>query len=126
MFKVPESKRVTDGPWKSDSTYGNNGAFVIKVGPADIQAIAIASQGNDQIPWEHVSVSIPGRCPTWEEMCQVKDMFWDEEDCVIQYHPPRSLYCNLHPTCLHLWRYTGTDHQIPIPHPMLIVPRVKQ
>src|SRR5690349_6482303 len=29
--------------------------------------------------WEHVSISIPSedRCPTWEEMCFVKDLFWN-------------------------------------------------
>ena len=32
--------------------------------------------------WEHVSVSVPGKkfCPSWEEMCWVKDLFWGEEE----------------------------------------------
>ena len=25
--------------------------------------------------WEHVSVSLRNRCPTWDEMCLVKDIF---------------------------------------------------
>ena len=29
--------------------------------------------------WEHVSVSYRKRCPTWEEMCRVKDMFFEPE-----------------------------------------------
>lgn len=45
--------------------------------------------------WEHVSVSLPRRCPTWDEMCLIKDIFWDEEECVVQFHPPRSQYVQL-------------------------------
>lgn len=40
----------------------------------------IASWGGG---WEHVSVSLSNRCPTWEEMCMVKDIFWGEDECVI-------------------------------------------
>ena len=36
-----------------------------------------------------------------------KALFWDEDDCVIQYHPPRSEYVNNHQNCLHLWRPIG-------------------
>ena len=25
--------------------------------------------------WEHVSVSLQNRCPTWDEMCRIKDIF---------------------------------------------------
>ena len=63
--------------------------------------------------WEHVSVSTPGRCPNWDEMCVVKEYFWDAEDAVMQLHPPRSTYVNVHPNCLHLWRPTKTA--IPLP-----------
>lgn len=61
----------------------------------------IASDGRG---WEHVSASISNRCPTWDEMTKIKQLFWDDEDCVIQYHPPKSDYVNNHPYCLHLWR----------------------
>jgi hypothetical protein len=44
----------------------------------------IASDGKG---WEHISVSLPNRCPNWREMCFIKSLFWDEEDVVIQYHP---------------------------------------
>jgi len=66
-------------------------------------------------PWEHISASVRdpdalvGRrvapeTPTWEEMCWLKDAFWDADECVIQFHPPRSEYVNAHQTCLHLWK----------------------
>lgn len=99
-FHVPENCRIQDGQMASDSRYGNNGAFELMLRHKQ-RLFAIAS---DKFGWEHVSVSRYDRCPTWDEMCQVKAIFWDEEDCVIQYHPPSSEYVNNHPNCLHLWR----------------------
>lgn len=63
--------------------------------------------------WEHASVSLKKRCPTWEEMCMVKDIFWKETECVLQFHPPKSEYVNLHPFCLHMWKQVGVDNQTP-------------
>jgi hypothetical protein len=82
---------------------------MVKVGHGQILRV-IAS---DQFGWEHVSVSRKDRCPTWEEMCQIKDLFWDDTDCVVQYHPPRSEYVNNHPHCLHLWRQVGCNFPMP-------------
>lgn len=61
----------------------------------------VASWGLD---WDHVSVSTPTRCPTWDEMCQVKDVFFDPSEVVMQLHPAKSEYVNHHPFCLHLWK----------------------
>jgi hypothetical protein len=63
--------------------------------------------------WEHVSVSLPGRCPTWPEMCHIKDLFWTQQETAIQFHPHASEYVNFHPFCLHLWRNPVTDHPLP-------------
>jgi len=63
--------------------------------------------------WEHVSVSYPNRMPSWAEMCKVKEMFWNDEETVVQYHPKKSEYKNLHPYCLHLWRKCGEDFELP-------------
>lgn len=54
--------------------------------------------------WEHVAVATICSCPTWEEMCQIKDYFWEDEEIVIQYHPKKSEYVNKCKTCLHLWK----------------------
>jgi hypothetical protein len=43
------------------------------------------------------------RIPTWKEMAYVKDALWDDEDVVVQYHPRKSEYVNVHPHVLHLW-----------------------
>ena len=63
--------------------------------------------------WEHVSVSLRNRCPTWDEMCLVKDIFWRDDECVVQFHPPKSEYVNLHPYCLHLWKKIGEAVELP-------------
>lgn len=63
--------------------------------------------------WEHVSISLANRCPTWDEMCRVKDLFWSETETVVQFHPKRSEYVNAHPYCLHLWKMVGKEYNLP-------------
>lgn len=115
MFHVPNRHRIRgDGDYASDDSYGNNGAFYI---PTKIGTV-VTTIASDGLGWEHVSVSLQNRCPNWIEMSQVKDLFWDDEDAVFQFHPPKSLYVNQHPYCLHLWRPIGIE--IPIPDPILV------
>lgn len=96
---------------------GNNGFLVIK--KLGVSYNIMASDGGG---WEHISVSLSvKRCPTWDECCWLKSVFWDDEDCVVQYHPPKSEYVNYHPHCLHLWR---PIHQvIPIPPSIFVGPK---
>lgn len=68
--------------------------------------------------WGHVSASYPNRCLTWEEMCFIKDWFFNEEECVVQYRPKKSEYVNRHPYCLHLWKQQGVEYTTP---PMILV-----
>lgn len=63
--------------------------------------------------WDHVSVSWPNRCPTWEEMCMVKRTFFYPEEVCVEYHPPQSEYVNVHPYCLHLWRLQQPGMPLP-------------
>ena len=63
--------------------------------------------------WEHVSVSCTNRCPTWEEMCKVKDMFWRDDETVIEFHPRKESYVKAHPYCLHLWKMAETEYLLP-------------
>lgn len=88
------------------------GAFHLKA-PTGGRLRLLVSDGDGSVPWEHVSVSLEDRCPTWEEMCWVKSLFWEPEECVIQYHPPESEYVNRHPHCLHLWKPVAVE----IPRP---------
>jgi len=110
MMRAPNKYRLRAGEMGSDATAGNNGAFLIPTRPGQPPLRVIASDGDG---WEHVSVSLPNRCPTWDEMCKVKALFWDDDDCVVQFHPPKSDYVNLHPYCLHLWRPVGTPILLP-------------
>lgn len=54
--------------------------------------------------WDHVSVSLADRCPSWLEMCRVKEMFFKDDECVVQFHPAVQDHINIHKNCLHLWR----------------------
>ncbi len=63
--------------------------------------------------WEHVSVSCADRCPTWEEMANIKAYFWSDDETVLQFHPQRSAYVNVHPYCLHLWKQRKKNHPLP-------------
>ena len=76
--------------------------------------------------WEHVSITVQTyikkrkveRCPTWEEMCLVKNYFWNEDEVVIQYHPAKKDYVSMHPYCLHLWKPIGIE--LPTPDPLMV------
>jgi len=122
MFKVPEKYRITTGPMASDPGYGNNGMFAFQKRGVDFLFVAIASDG---LGWEHVSVHLQSvsnvrktYTPNWDDMCEIKNIFWDAEDIVLQYHPKKSEYVNNHPNTLHLWRPIGID--IPTPPSFLV------
>lgn len=105
-----ETYRVKSGPFATEKgeTYG---AFII---PYKNYYIKVISSGeNDEYKWEHVSISLNNRTPNWEEMCYIKSLFWNDEETVIQLHPPKSQWINNHPHCLHLWR--PIDIEIPLP-----------
>lgn len=66
--------------------------------------------------WDHVSVSLKHRCPTWDEMCMIKDIFFEEDECVIQYHPKKSEYVNFNKYTLHMWK----PQNLGVPTPPII------
>lgn len=104
----PEMHRIIRG--RLGSAAGEEGAFSFTLD--GLEFFCIASNGYD---WEHVSVSLANRnrCPTWNQMCKIKAMFWPEDACVLQYHPAASEYVDLHPFCLHMWRPLAAE----IPQP---------
>lgn len=85
-----------------------NGAFSIKIKGEQYTIICSSGEG-----WEHVSIAHKHKIPSWKTMCILKDMFFHEEEAVMQLHPPASDYVNMHPNCLHLWR--PLDQNIPLP-----------
>jgi hypothetical protein len=123
MKPAPEQYRLKKHPLLgSDSSYGNNGFFVIP--HWRINNYEIACQISDGMGWEHVSVTVSEkrkeatRCPTWAEMCFVKDLFWNKDEWVIQFHPATSEYVSQHEFCLHLWKPVGIE--LPKPESIMV------
>lgn len=91
----------------------HNGAFKFRINGNNYKVIASNGGG-----WEHVSVSCESKVPTWDIMCQIKDMFFKEDEVVMQLHPAKDEYINNHPNCLHLWR--PINQTIPTPPSIMV------
>lgn len=63
--------------------------------------------------WDHVSASYSTRLLTWDEMNFLKDVFFHEDETVVQFHPPKKDYINNHPNVLHLWKPQDYDIALP-------------
>lgn len=105
MLRFPKEYCIEEGI--------DGGVFIIKICGERFRIIASDGGG-----WDHVSVVHKKRTPTWREMCRIKEMFFDEEDTVVQFHPPKNMYVNDHPRCLHLWRNQNAEIELP---PMILV-----
>lgn len=98
----------TDGP-------GNNISGVYQIHHPRIKDYWFRVIVSDGLGWDHVSVVLHERVnnrmtnvkrtPTWGEMSYIKDLFFDPEEWVMQFHPAHSQYVNNHKYCLHLWRW---------------------
>jgi len=106
--------------------YGYNvGPFQIARPTGRLRIIASDGTCAEEQGWEHVSVSLANRKPNWDEMCFVKDLFWTEDETVIQFHPRKKDYIDFTPTCLHLWRKRGGT-ELELPPSYLVGPLVKR
>ena len=75
--------------------------------------------GFNENGWEHVSVSSYNKrqLPDWDIMCRLKEIFWEDEEMVVQIHPKKSEYLHGVGTIggdklenvLHLWRPADGD-----------------
>lgn len=86
----------------------HNGMFIIPVRGEEYSVLASNGMG-----WEHVSVASKKKIPAWKDMCIIKEMFFEDNEVVMQLHPAKSDYVNNHPNCLHLWR--PVNQAIPLP-----------
>jgi len=68
--------------------------------------------------FEHLSVSTPIKTPTWEQMCKMKDIFWNDNEVCMQLHPKKEDYVNNMEYCLHIWR--PIDKEIPTPPSIML------
>ena len=100
--EILKDKRVMAVNARADSGMG-----FLKLGKRMADAAWVVWSRNGG--WDHVSVSYENRCPTWDEMCLAKDIFFEDEERCVEYHPKRSEYVNLHPHCLHIWRPQGWE-----------------
>ena len=128
IMRVPfpelvEQRRFT-GDKHGTALGARSGLFAIPFAEPRSVLQIIAGDPARQSGWEHVSVvasskkdgTLRERTPTWDEMCYVKSLFWNDDECVAQFHPPKSEYVNHHPHCLHLWRPTQSELPLPPSH----------
>ena len=116
-MKFPEEFRASFKGW--ESYRGDQFGWFIAMGPCGRRLAMLADDG--QISgWEHVSVSLEDKrkIPNWQEMSFVKSLFWEDEECVVQFHPPKSDYVNNCNGCLHLWR--SKLQEFPMPDKILV------
>lgn len=112
-FRLRDVERASYG-CEGDDTCGVFSIRDIKLKNV-LRVIASSDMG-----WDHVSVSLPHRCPTWDEMEHVKRLFFRDDEWAFQLHAPQADHINCHPHCLHIWR--PHDQEIPTPHPLMVAP----
>ena len=114
-MKFPDNYRVIHGE-RATRDGEPFGAFLIPPQNACGRALRIIAADGAETGWDHVSVSLFGwenKQPSWGGMCLVKSLFWDDAECVVQFHPPASDYVNVHNGCLHLWKQVNAVFPMP-------------
>lgn len=111
LEEIKSQPNLLVGQTSNDGGYGE----IWKAGKAFASVIWSNGAG-----WEHVSVAPYNRriVPSWDDMCRLKDMFFREDETVVQYHPAKSEYVNNVPNCLHLWR--PTEAEMPTPPAIMV------
>lgn len=72
--------------------------------------IGLNEEGNNGKYHEHASISIYGgrnRLPTWEQMVEIKDLIWQDEEECYQVFPKKSEYIHGYKdlkNVMHIWR----------------------
>jgi hypothetical protein len=102
-------------PLHGDFGDARNGAFTVPNGHpySNVVLRIIASDGGG---WDHVSVSTKSRCPTWQEMNYVLELFFEPHEIAVQFGLSRDgpvPYINDHPFCLHWWRAHDVAYPLP-------------
>lgn len=59
--------------------------------------------------WLHVSLSRSNRIPSYEDVCEVKNIFIGIDKTALQIFPPKDQHVNHHPFALHLWCCLSKD-----------------
>lgn len=98
---------------KREGKDGFGGTFYDKKSRCELNFIMSWGAG-----WEHCSVSLPTRIPSWEQMCVMKELFWNDEEVCMQLHPAKKDYINNMKYCLHIWK--PVEKEIPTPPSLMI------
>src|SRR5574344_698188 len=62
--------------------------------------------------WEHLSVT-GKKTPSWDLMCKMKDVFFKDDECCVEYHPAKKDYVNNDLHMLHIWKKTNSEFEMP-------------
>ena len=68
MEKILETRNLTIKGRAGDNAIG--GSWYDSISGKSLNFIF-----SNQLGWEHLSVSMPSRTPTWDQMCRMKDIF---------------------------------------------------
>lgn len=77
---------------------------------------------SNTLGWDHISMTIQvedtygfmyNRMPSANEMEAMKKLFFNDDEPVIEVHPKKEDYVNIHPYVLHLWKPNLIDLPIP-------------
>lgn len=98
---------------KKEGSDGFGGSFYDKKSRCNLNFIMSWGAG-----FEHCSVSLPNRCPSWEQMCAIKELFWRDDETCMELHPAKENYVNNHPYCLHIWK--PINKEIPLPPSIMV------
>jgi hypothetical protein len=88
------------------------GAFMIPCPKTGVTLKCLASSDAGS-GWDHISVSLPNRCPNWLEMSHIHRVFFKPEETAWEYHVNEADHINVHPYVLHLWRKHRFDMPMP-------------
>lgn len=108
MYRLRTKQVMERFGWFGDHTCG---AFLIPSHEDGHPLFIIASTGEG---WDHVSVSRADRCPSWNEMDNIKRRFFLSNETAMQLHVPPVEHIDCCGSCLHLWR-PNDGREIPRP-----------
>lgn len=74
-----------------------------------LRVIISWEEERDNRLWLHASLSRQSRVPSYQDMCDVKELFIGRKKKAIQVFPSEDEHVNIHPNVLHLWHCLTED-----------------
>ena len=116
---------MTLGKFATTKEDGPNGAFIIPARNAKVKGQCLLIMINSSFGWEHVSIRMyNGQTsnamaifPTHFDISDVKNLFWDKDETVVQIFPDERLYKSRNDYIIHLWscKLNGPFNEFPMP-----------